>query len=225
MRISFVFALLLVGCVFHEDDPISLGDVKVTASGSDRVAASACLDAGFLDCKNSVSNLELRHDNVTTPMPYTGFLFAEHQAGAPLGDPTSLFDITDGVAHANIFLPPPFTLAGGPTGHLDRGETFQLTWEPGTSAMRWDFDYSCDGGGGGAATGGSARDRDGALTIDTTQIVDTIADGHLTGECTVTLQVARVLHGTIEGNLHTKLAAGVQRRSVMFTITSPNPPE
>jgi hypothetical protein len=220
MRIPFVFAcaFAIPACGGSNSDEVpSTGDVHVTADGTANVQARACLDAGFLACNGKDVKLTLVHDGTSTPMPYDGFLFPAHAASAPLGNPSTPFTITDGTHAVTVSLPPAFTVAGGPAAPVSRGTKFNLTWEPGTSAMRWDFDILCDNGGGGGE-GGSATDRFGSVTIDTAPIFKTFDEGKLMGTCMATVKVMRVLAGEMESGFPATEGTGVWQSSVAFPI-------
>lgn len=208
-----------LGCV-HRDDPVVSGDVQVTSDGSTQVRASACLDAGFLDCKGATTMLELHHDGTATPMPYDGFLFPDHHCVAPLGNPAKEFDVTNNFVHARMTLPPPFDLASTLDGEtLAASATLHLAWQPGDSPMRWDADYDCATSGfGGAAVGGSVDDGDGTLAIEGTRLVEIIGKDHVADGCTVTIEVLRVLEGDMDKQFPATLATGIQSRTLTFRL-------
>jgi len=208
---------ILVGCT--DDDATQLGDVKVVDDGGTRAFASACLDADFLDCNGEDTTLVLNHEGIGTPMPFEGFLFPLHQCEAPLVDPITEFDITDGRLHARMFLPPRFELDRLAEEIVELSssdastDSVTVSWERGDSPMRWDVEYTCDMGGGGAV-GEDIDDGDGRLVLFAKQLVDRLPEdrrGDTT--CVFTVKLSRVQRGKMDDDFPATLATGIQQRS------------
>src|SRR5262249_19174671 len=140
------------------------GDVSITSDGTAMVQATACLDSDFFGCHRSDAILALMHDGKSTVMRYGAFGVGYHACDADLGDPTTPFVVTDGVANATVVLPPAFELSGGSDQPLTRDDRLHLTWDRDSTPMRWDFDYECDTLGG--SIDGGRVDDDGATDID-----------------------------------------------------------
>jgi hypothetical protein len=225
MRIALALAPMLVtGCFDgpdHEEVP-GVGGVSVTVtdSFSGTVEARACLGAKFLVCEGETTVVELRHDGVVTPMTFSGF-FPAHQATAPMGDPTKPFVITDGVAPAEMFLPPAFDLAGDFAAERRLGDVIEMNWTPGDSPMRWDVNFTC-GNGGGGVLGGALDDADGSLRVEVSEIAAEIQKvGNFTPtDCDVEIKVLRILEGTLHEHFRAGLATGVQERKFGFAIVN-----
>lgn len=217
MRIKPVLALfVLVGCA--EEDAIRLGDVKAIDNGTNAIAVTACLDdEGFLSCGQSATPLEVVHAGVTTPMPYAGLIFPNHRATIELRDRGEDIVVLDGAAQARMRLPPAFELAKTQTD-----DQITITWTAAGVPMLWEMNYSCGDGGGFVA--GDEIDDNGSVTIELDRLRDGV-DHPDPASCAISVELSRVLPGTIDHSFPASYPTGIARRSITVQVRSSAAPQ
>jgi hypothetical protein len=192
--------------------------VTVTDDGGPVAHVTACLDSDFAGCYGSEIILSVIHDGTSHAMTYGAFGANFHAADIPLGDPTTAFVISDGMAQVNVSLPPAFTISGMADGTLTRDDHLHLTWDRDSAPMRWDWDYACGLTTGGSEQGGALAD-DGSADFEMSQIEDGLDDAHpTTDSCDILIKLSRIQRGTVDAAFHAKTATGIQLRSVQLTV-------
>jgi len=194
------------------------GEVSVTDDGGPLAHVTACLDSDFGGCHGSGTVLSVIHDGMSSAVTWGAFGAGFHAADIALGDPTTSFVISDGVAQVIVLLPPEFTISGMADGTLARDGHLRLTWDRDSAPMRWDWQYACGTLGGNEEGGG--LDDDGAADFDMSQISDVLDNdvNPTTDTCDILIQLSRFQRGTVDTAFHAKTATGIQLRSVKLTI-------
>jgi hypothetical protein len=191
----------------------------VIDDGGDIAHVTACLDGDFFGCHGSELVLTVIHDKDSTALTYGSFGAGFHAVDMPLGDPTTAFLISDGVAQVVMHLPAPFEISGMADGTLSRDGHLRLTWDRDNAPMRWDWDYECGPTIGGAEQG-HGLDDDGSADFDMSEISDVLDSdvNPTTDTCDILIKLSRYQRGTVDTAFHAKTATGIQLRSVKLTL-------
>jgi hypothetical protein len=191
----------------------------VIDDGGDIAHVTACLDGDFFGCHGSELVLTVIHDKDSTALTYGSFGAGFHAVDMPLGDPTTAFLISDGVAQVVMHLPAPFEISGMADGTLSRDGHLRLTWDRDNAPMRWDWDYECGPTIGGAQQG-HGLDDDGSADFDMSEISDVLDSdvNPTTDTCDILIKLSRYQRGTVDTAFHAKTATGIQLRSVKLTL-------